>query len=171
MAELFSVIASVASLLDIALRSSKALHSLQSQLKNAPDLIRALSNETEDIGAVLARLDDTRQASEAAGLGTPDSAAVLVDLEVQLRNAKAILTDLDHLTQKLTGETSRLKRVPRPQDVRKVSPRSKEKPNGGKRTTKFIEATLKDRGRTVIASSFVSSTTSPLRQVRWQESA
>ncbi|CAM1507507.1 Fc.00g071480.m01.CDS01 [Cosmosporella sp. VM-42] len=111
MAEAISLIASVAGLLDIALRSSKALHSLQSHLRNAPDLIRALSNEVADISVVLARVEDMKNASKAAGLNVPNSAAILVDVEVQLRKAKTILIDLDALTKKLAAETPKLKRV------------------------------------------------------------
>lgn len=111
MAEAVSLIASVASLLDLALRSSKALHNLQSHLRNAPALIRALAIETEDIKAVLARVEDTMRTSEVSGLNTTSSAGILVDLDAQLRRAKAILADLELLTKKLIAETPRLKRV------------------------------------------------------------
>ncbi|RSL63229.1 hypothetical protein CEP54_005292 [Fusarium duplospermum] len=111
MAEAISLIASVAGLLDVATRAFSALHNLQSQLRNAPDLIRALSNEAADLGAVLARVDDVRKTTEAAGLNTPDGMTALVDLEAQLLKAKSILADLDALAQKLFGEKMTLKRV------------------------------------------------------------
>jgi ankyrin repeat protein len=111
MAEPISLIASVAGLLDVSLRSSKALHSLQSQLRNAPNLIRALSNEVEDLKAVLARIEDTKNASKVNGQHVPTVAATMVDLEKQLRKAKVTLADLDTLTKKLAAEKPTLKRI------------------------------------------------------------
>ncbi|KAJ3533108.1 hypothetical protein NM208_g8135 [Fusarium decemcellulare] len=111
MAEPISLAASVAGLLDVGLRTSKALHGLQRELRNAPDLIRALSNEVEDIKAVLARIGGTIKDSEASGLNSTIGAAILVDLEAHLGKAKIILTNLDSLAQKLMAETPTLKRV------------------------------------------------------------
>lgn len=111
MAEPFSLIASVAGLLDVSLRASKVLHGLQSQLKNAPSLIQALSNEVEDLKAVLARVEDTAEASKASGQHVPTIAATRTDLEAQLQKAKVILADLDTLTKKLTAEKPTLKRI------------------------------------------------------------
>ncbi|KAJ3463757.1 hypothetical protein MRS44_008543 [Fusarium solani] len=111
MAEPISLIASVAGLLDVSLRSSKALHSLQSQLRNAPNLIRALSNEVEDLKAVLARVEDTAKASKASGQHVPNIAATVIDLEAQLLKAKVILADLETLTKKLAAEKPTLKRI------------------------------------------------------------
>ncbi|KAL2673632.1 hypothetical protein Neosp_012075 [[Neocosmospora] mangrovei] len=111
MAEAISLVASVAGLLDVATRAFSALHNLQTQLRNAPDLIRALSNEASDLKAVLARVDDVRRNTEATGFGTPDGSAALDDLEAQLCKAKFILADLDALAQKLLGENMTLKRV------------------------------------------------------------
>ncbi|UPL04194.1 hypothetical protein LCI18_015128 [Fusarium solani-melongenae] len=111
MAEPISLIASVAGLLDVSLRSSKALHSLQSQLKNAPNLIRALSNEVEDIKAVLVRVEDTAKASKASPQHATGIAATIIDLEAQLLKAKVILADLDTLTKKLAAEKPTLKRI------------------------------------------------------------
>lgn len=111
MAEVISIISAVAGLLDITLRSSTALHELQSQLRNAPALIRALSNETQDLRAVLTLLDDTMKASEAIELNTSEGSAVLAALKVQLRKAETILVGLEHLTQKLAAETPTMRRV------------------------------------------------------------
>ncbi|RSM20305.1 hypothetical protein CDV31_000800 [Fusarium ambrosium] len=111
MAEPISLIASVAGLLDVSLRSSKALHSLQSQLRNAPNLIQALSNEVEDLKAVLARVEDTKKASKSSGQHVPAITAAMVDLEAQLRKAKVTLSDLDTLTKNLAAEKPTLKRV------------------------------------------------------------
>ncbi|RSL68931.1 hypothetical protein CEP54_002567 [Fusarium duplospermum] len=108
MAEPISLIASVAGLLDVSLRSSKALHSLQSQLRNAPNLIQALSNEVEDLKAVLSRVEDTTRASKTSGQHVP---AITTDLEAQLRKANAVLADLDTLTKNLAAEKPTLKRV------------------------------------------------------------
>ncbi|KAM6509572.1 hypothetical protein FALCPG4_017224 [Fusarium falciforme] len=111
MAESISLVASVAGLLDVATRAFSALHNLQTQLRNAPDLIRALSNEAADLKAVLARVDDVRKTTEATGLDTPDGVAALEDLETQLSKAESILADLDALAQKLLAEKMTLKRV------------------------------------------------------------
>ncbi|KAL6366131.1 hypothetical protein LRP88_00227 [Fusarium phalaenopsidis] len=111
MAEAISLVASVAGLLDVATRAFSALRDLQTELRNAPDLIRALSNEAADLKAVLARVDDVRKTAEATGLDTPDGVAALDDLEAQLSKAESILADLDALAQKLLGEKMTLKRV------------------------------------------------------------
>ncbi|KAF4996842.1 hypothetical protein FDECE_12278 [Fusarium decemcellulare] len=111
MAEPISLAASVAGLLDIGLRTSKALHSLQRELRNAPDMIRALSNEVEDIKAVLARVEDTIKDSEASGLNSTVGAGIIVNIDEQLAKAKVILADMDSLAQKLIVETPTLKRV------------------------------------------------------------
>ncbi|RTE76990.1 hypothetical protein BHE90_008552 [Fusarium euwallaceae] len=111
MAEPISLIASVAGLLDVSLRSSKALHSLQSQLRNAPNLIQALSNEVEDLKAVLARVEDTTNASKTSRQHVPVITATTADLEAQLQKAKAVLADLDILTNNLAAEKPTLKRI------------------------------------------------------------
>ena len=111
MAEPISLVASVAGLLDVATRAFSALYNLQTQLRHAPDLIRALSNEAADLKAVLARVDDVRKTTEATGLDTPDGVAALEDLEAQLSKAESILADLGALAQKLLGERMTLKRV------------------------------------------------------------
>ncbi|KAJ4308012.1 hypothetical protein N0V84_012352 [Fusarium piperis] len=111
MAEPISLIASVAGLLDVFLRSSKALHTLQSKLKNAPNLIQALSNEVEDLKVVLARIEETAKASKASGQHVPVIAATMIDLEAQLRKAKDTLVNLDTLTKKLAAEKPTLKRI------------------------------------------------------------
>ncbi|RSL93854.1 hypothetical protein CEP52_012984 [Fusarium oligoseptatum] len=111
MAEPISLIASVAGLLDVTLRSSKALHSLQSQLRNAPNLIQALSNEVEDLKAVLARVEDTTNASKTSRQHAPVITATTADLEAQLQKAKAVLADLDILTNNLAAEKPTLKRI------------------------------------------------------------
>ncbi|RMJ18021.1 hypothetical protein CDV36_002273 [Fusarium kuroshium] len=132
MAEALSLIASVAGLLDVATRAFSALHNLQSQLRHAPDLIRALSNEAADLRAVLVRVDDVRKTAEATGLDTPDGVAALNDLEAQLLKAKSILADLDALAQRLLGEKMTLKRVKwclKKSRASELQTRLKEKPN------------------------------------------
>jgi hypothetical protein len=105
MAEIFGAVGAAISLLDITIKSSKRLYSLQSDFRNAPSLIKALSNNTQKLRLVLTQLDGTRKASEAAGFNTADGAALLAALEVHLGNAQAILNHLDLLTQGLAGET------------------------------------------------------------------
>ncbi|GAB1318720.1 hypothetical protein MFIFM68171_08930 [Madurella fahalii] len=111
MAELISLVSAVAGLLDITLRSSAALHELQSQLRNAPTLILALSNETQDLRAILTLLDDSMKASDAIEHKTSHGSAVLAALKTQLHSAETILVDLDHLTQKLSAEKPTMMRV------------------------------------------------------------
>ncbi|KAL2682397.1 hypothetical protein Neosp_006848 [[Neocosmospora] mangrovei] len=111
MAEPISLIASVAGVLDVSFRSSKALHSWQSQLRNAPNLIRALSNEVEDLKAVLARVEDTAKASKTSGQHVPGLPATVADLEAQLQKAKVTLSDLDTLTKKLAAERPTMKKI------------------------------------------------------------
>ncbi|KAL3595715.1 hypothetical protein FPOAC2_10070 [Fusarium poae] len=111
MAEIVGLVASIPGLLELGIESSKALHKLQSQLRNAPDLIHALANETEDIKLVLTLVEDSLKASEAAALDTPSSIAVLDKLKVQLRKAKTTLEALELFTQKLADETPTTRRV------------------------------------------------------------
>lgn len=111
MAEIFGVVASAASLLEITLKCAKVLHGLQQDLKNAPDLILALSNETQDLCVLLTRLEDTRKAAEAANLNTPEATATLTQMEVQMGKAKIILGELDSLIQELAAEEPAMRRV------------------------------------------------------------
>jgi hypothetical protein len=105
MAEIFGAVATAISLIDITIKSSKRLYSLQSDFRNAPSLIKALSKNTKQLRVALTQLDDTRKASEAAGHNTADGAALLAALEVHLGHAQTILDDFDLLTQELAGET------------------------------------------------------------------
>ncbi|KAI5459667.1 ankyrin repeat-containing domain protein [Mariannaea sp. PMI_226] len=82
-----------------------------SQLRNAPDLIRALANEAQDISVVLTRLEETKELSKDAGFNAPHHTTLLADLETQLQQAKKILANIDNLGQALAGEPSTRKRV------------------------------------------------------------
>lgn len=105
MAEIFGVIAGAAGLLDVSFRLAKGLRSLKAELKNAPDLIQALTNEVEDIGAVLASVEETGKVVRASGIGTPSSTAIFEQLQVQLDKAGVILNELEGLIQSFEAET------------------------------------------------------------------
>ncbi|CAJ0553234.1 Ff.00g117460.m01.CDS01 [Fusarium sp. VM40] len=110
MAEAIGVVASVASLLDLALKLSNALHDLQFQIRKAPDLIQSLENETEAIRLVLTHVESTFRTAAAAQLGNSDSAAVISDLEVELGKSEALLKQLGSFIDSLKNETPALQR-------------------------------------------------------------
>jgi chromosome segregation ATPase len=111
MAEAIGLVASVASLLDLALKLSNALHNLQFQVRNAPYLIQALENETEAIRTVLAHVENTIQSTAAARHGRPGSSAILGELETELRRCAAVMKDLSSFINSLKNETFTLQRV------------------------------------------------------------
>lgn len=110
MAEAIGVVASVASLLDLALKLSNALHDLQFQIRKAPDLIQSLENETEAIRLVLTHVGSTFRTTVAAQLGNSDSAAIIIDLKVELGKSEAVLKQLDSFIDSLKNETPALQR-------------------------------------------------------------
>ncbi|KAL7759106.1 hypothetical protein ACKLNR_011533 [Fusarium oxysporum f. sp. zingiberi] len=107
MAEAIGLVASVASLLELALKLSNALHDLQFQVRNAPCLIQGLENETQAIGTVLAHVENTIQSTAAARLG---SSAILGDLAIELRRGAAVMKELGSFINSLKNETSTLQR-------------------------------------------------------------
>jgi ABC-type transporter Mla subunit MlaD len=110
MAEAIGLVASIASLLDLALKLSNALHDLQFQIRNAPDLIQSLENETEAIRLVLTHVETTIRTTAAARLGNSDSAAIISDLEVELGKSEAVLKQLGSFIDSLKNETPALQR-------------------------------------------------------------
>ncbi|KAF4345633.1 ankyrin repeat domain protein [Fusarium beomiforme] len=104
-------IPSIASLLDLALKLSNALHDLQLQVRNAPHHIQALENETEAIRLVLAHVEGTIQSAAAARHGSPGSAAMLGDLRIELGNSEAVLKKLSSFINNLKNKTSTLRRI------------------------------------------------------------
>ncbi|RGP58391.1 ankyrin repeat domain-containing protein 44 [Fusarium sporotrichioides] len=110
MAEAIGLVASVASLLDLALKLSNALHDLQFQIRKAPDLIQSLENETEAIRLVLTHVESTTRTTAAAQLGNSDSAAIISDLEVELGKSEAVLKQLGSFIDSLKNETPALQR-------------------------------------------------------------
>ncbi|EWY82916.1 hypothetical protein FOYG_14999 [Fusarium oxysporum NRRL 32931] len=111
MAEAIGLVASVASLLDLALKLSNTLHDLQFQVRNAPYLIQALENETEAIRTVLAHVENTIQSTAAARLSGPGSSVLLGDLAIELGKGAAVLKELSTFIDSLKKETSTLRRV------------------------------------------------------------
>ncbi|KAF5559654.1 hypothetical protein FPHYL_6966 [Fusarium phyllophilum] len=111
MAEVIGLVASVASLLDLAFKLSNALHNLQFQFRNAPYLIQALENETEAIRTVLARVENSIHSIATARLGSPGSSGILGDLTTEIGKGAAALKDLGTFVDSLKNETSTLRRV------------------------------------------------------------
>ncbi|KAF5978528.1 hypothetical protein FCOIX_5793 [Fusarium coicis] len=111
MAEAIGLVASVASLLDLALKSSNALHNLQFQFRKASYLIQALENETEAIRTVLTRVETSMHSAATARLGGPGHLGILGDLTTEIRKGAAVLKDLDTFVDSLKKEASTLRRV------------------------------------------------------------
>ncbi|KAF5556861.1 ankyrin repeat domain-containing protein [Fusarium mexicanum] len=111
MAEAIGLVASVASLLDLALKLSNSLHNLQFQFRNAPYLIQALKNETEATRTVLARVETSIHSAATARLGGPGNSGILSDLTAEIGKGAAVLKDLDIFVDGLNNETSTLRRV------------------------------------------------------------
>ncbi|KAG4282041.1 fibronectin type 3 and ankyrin repeat domains protein [Fusarium proliferatum] len=111
MAEAIGLVASVASLLDLALKLSNALHNLQFQLRNAPYLIQALENETEAVRTVLASVESSIHSTATAGLGGAGSPGILGDLTAEIGKGAAVLKELGTFIDSLKNETSTLRRM------------------------------------------------------------
>ncbi|KLP17113.1 uncharacterized protein LW94_160 [Fusarium fujikuroi] len=111
MAEAIGLVASVASLLDLAFKLSNALHNLQFQLRNAPYLIQALENETEAVRTVLASVESSIHSTATAGLGGAGSPGILGDLTAEIGKGAAVLKELGTFIDSLKNETSTLRRV------------------------------------------------------------
>ncbi|RKL32560.1 hypothetical protein BFJ72_g10503 [Fusarium proliferatum] len=111
MAEAIGLVASVASLLDLALKLSNALHNLQFQFRNAPYLLQALENETEAVRTVLARVENSIHSVATARLGGTDTFGLLGDLNAEIGKGAAVLKDLATFVDSLKNETPTLRRV------------------------------------------------------------
>lgn len=105
----FSAFSSAISVLDIAIRASKALYGLYTELVGAPELILALSNETADISVVLGRVGEARKTLDR--LDTLQNATFLAALDGHIFTAKVILSRLDILATELRSQTGSIKRV------------------------------------------------------------
>ncbi|KAF5631910.1 hypothetical protein F25303_9559 [Fusarium sp. NRRL 25303] len=111
MAEAIGLVASVASLLDLALKLSNALHNLQFQFRNAPYLIQALENETEAVRTVLVRVENSIHSAATARLGGTGNFGLLSDLTAELGKGAAVLKDLATFVDSLKNKTPTLRRV------------------------------------------------------------
>lgn len=111
MAEAIGLVASVASLLDLALKLSNALHNLQFQFRNAPYLIQGLENETEAVRTVLASVESSIHSTATAGLGGAGSPGILGDLTAEIGKGAAVLKELGAFIDSLKNETCTLRRV------------------------------------------------------------
>jgi hypothetical protein len=108
MADPISILSGVVSLLDVSRRASSGLLALCRDLKNAPELILALSNEVSDINVVLSRMNDSRMAADSA---SKQNLSFLTTLEYQFDKAKVLLSDLERLLRTLSQEKSRTQRI------------------------------------------------------------
>lgn len=98
MAEAFGIFTGVASLADIAVRVGTDLSQMSRDMKNAPEDIQALSNEVNDIRAVLKVLEELRL-DNAADSRILSTEGILKQLERELAQAKTVLNDLDMLVK------------------------------------------------------------------------
>ncbi|KAN0112343.1 hypothetical protein V8E51_005294 [Hyaloscypha variabilis] len=95
----FSIFVSAGSLLDMAVRASGALILLYREMKNAPDLILALSNEIADITLVLDRVYDARLTLVTRRRHDSNSSSkYLTILDSHLATARIILGKLEQLS-------------------------------------------------------------------------
>ncbi|KLU82875.1 hypothetical protein MAPG_01943 [Magnaporthiopsis poae ATCC 64411] len=102
MADPLSIAGLAIGALQASAETSGALLKLYSSLKNAPDLIAALSNEASDTRAVLLRVQDACDA--LSKLATPQAAEFLQSLQDLVGDAKARLAELDSLAKRLEAE-------------------------------------------------------------------
>jgi hypothetical protein len=109
MADPISCTASAATIFAFALRTCADLRALLSDLKNAPKLIMALSNEVADISVVLDRTSDVSLSLQ--GLTPERNAAFTTSLSRHLDSAAAILGKLDALVKSLQKGGTSINRV------------------------------------------------------------
>ncbi|KAL8389064.1 hypothetical protein RB595_008815 [Gaeumannomyces hyphopodioides] len=114
MADPFSIAASAISLAAIAAHTSTVLSSLCSEVKNAPALVLALSNEVDDLKLVLDRVS-TATASltvpAVPALGSASNATPESRLRDMLARAKGLLVELDILSRQLAGLDGTAQRI------------------------------------------------------------
>ncbi|KAL8357159.1 hypothetical protein RB598_002133 [Gaeumannomyces tritici] len=114
MADPFSIAATAISLAAIAAHTSRVLSRLCSEVKNAPALVLALSNEVNDFKLVL---DTVSTATEnlavpaASGPGPANNATPESRLRDMLARAKSLLAELDILSRRLAGRDRTAQRI------------------------------------------------------------
>jgi hypothetical protein len=97
------------SILDTSTKASTSLAALCIKLKNAPDLILALSNEVSDLRLVL---DSFHDAQEVVGrLQSGQKAGFQTAINVQLERAEILLAELNVLITRLNSKTKSMKRI------------------------------------------------------------
>jgi Mg2+ and Co2+ transporter CorA len=109
MAEVFAVFTGIVGLLDIAVRTADSLRKLYSEVKNAPDLIWALSNDITDFKDVLEDISSARESIEK--LAHPQDSSMMNNLDRRLQNAQVVLSELDSLVTRLNELKSSTKRI------------------------------------------------------------
>jgi Mg2+ and Co2+ transporter CorA len=109
MAEAFAVFTGIVGLLDVAVRTADSLRELYSEVKNAPNLIWALSNDITDFKDVLEDISSARESIEK--LAHPQDSSMMNNLERRLQNAQEVLSELDSLVTRLNELKSSTKRI------------------------------------------------------------
>ncbi|KLU92355.1 hypothetical protein MAPG_11301 [Magnaporthiopsis poae ATCC 64411] len=117
MAEPFSIAASAISLAAIAAHTSRVLSNFCSEVKHAPALVVALSNEVNDLKLVLDKVSSATSSLAAPTASTPgpSTSSSNVAMEARLRDmlarAKNLLVELDILSRQLSGLDTAAQRI------------------------------------------------------------
>ena len=102
MADPLSTAASIASLIDLSVRTASCLHSAASTLKHAPEFVLDLANEVTELAGVLSIVEEAR--ASAARLGPGQGTRFISVLDEHINNAKSLLSELEALSEALQKE-------------------------------------------------------------------
>ncbi|KAK3080044.1 hypothetical protein LTS18_003269 [Coniosporium uncinatum] len=111
MVEPFSIISAAAGLFDVSLRTSTTIHSICKDIKNAPALLAALSNEIVDLGVVLNTIVHAKRTEAEKGGGIVEEVGFAAAVDAQLGRGRTILKDLTRMIDELNAKNTTIKRV------------------------------------------------------------
>ena len=109
MADPFSIAAAAVGLFDVAARTSVTLRRVCKDIKNAPALLAALSNEVVDLGVILNTIIETRD--QMGSTSATSSETFISAIDTQLEHGRTILNKMTALVDELTEKNPTLKRV------------------------------------------------------------
>jgi len=112
MVEPFSIVSAAAGLFDVSVRTSTTSHSSCKDIKNAPALLAALSNdENVDLGVVLSTIVHAKRTEAEKGEGIVEEVGFAVAVDAQLARGRTILKDLNRMIDELNAKNTTIKRV------------------------------------------------------------
>lgn len=146
--EAFGAISSALSILDVAIRTSNAIHELICEWRDVPIEIIVLSNEINDSRAVLIQAYNLVQRIHATPATQSDLGACAVAIENQVEQAKPIWNKLHLLMKEFKDEDNAANKMTRTAKFRWLKNRSK---------VESLRTTLKEKRLNIMQFMITSS--------------